>query len=121
MTDYGLPMMTAIPGTGNGTTNPDSQWHHRPHTGWYNKYVGSGNRPRWWYYENEVDEVDDNDSLYSSSEDFKFSDKDVDSEIQSPQSFMGKRHQESTFDDFFESSGDGVEEPSPKRKRLCEF
>eukprot|EP00954_Amorphochlora_amoebiformis_P026607 1380338-Amorphochlora_amoeboformis.AAC.1 len=30
-----------------------SQWHNRPHTGWFNKYVGSGNRPRWWFYDSE--------------------------------------------------------------------
>uniref|UniRef100_A0A7S3YK86 Uncharacterized protein n=3 Tax=Lotharella globosa TaxID=91324 RepID=A0A7S3YK86_9EUKA len=77
-TDYGLPMMSAIPGTGNGITNPNSEWHNRPHTGWYNKYVGACDRPRWWFYDCELKaqaETSDSSSptsdASSSSMDFK--------------------------------------------------
>jgi len=64
-TDYGLPMMSAIPGTGNGITNPNSEWHNRPHTGWYNKYVGANDRPRWWFYDCEQKEQATADTITS--------------------------------------------------------
>jgi len=67
LTDYGLPMMTAIPGTGNGTNNPQSEWHKRPHTGWYNKYVGADDRPKWWYYDCEFEEKRHDQGGLSSS------------------------------------------------------
>eukprot|EP00468_Gymnochlora_sp_CCMP2014_P007523 CAMPEP_0167761266 /NCGR_PEP_ID=MMETSP0110_2-20121227/12072_1 /TAXON_ID=629695 /ORGANISM="Gymnochlora sp., Strain CCMP2014" /LENGTH=233 /DNA_ID=CAMNT_0007647921 /DNA_START=234 /DNA_END=935 /DNA_ORIENTATION=+ len=108
LTDYGLPMMTAIPGTGNGTSNAESEWNNRPHTGWFNKYIGAEDRPRWWSYECEVGQSDDNkdDSTEESDEaevtgreEFYLSSSSA-TNIESPRDRLVKRRKRSRIDAF---------------------
>eukprot|EP00471_Norrisiella_sphaerica_P010648 CAMPEP_0184500802 /NCGR_PEP_ID=MMETSP0113_2-20130426/45873_1 /TAXON_ID=91329 /ORGANISM="Norrisiella sphaerica, Strain BC52" /LENGTH=175 /DNA_ID=CAMNT_0026889329 /DNA_START=197 /DNA_END=724 /DNA_ORIENTATION=+ len=68
-TDYGVPRVTAVPGTGSGKWNMRSPWLKNPHTGWFARNENlDQDPPRWWHYENELLDIARNEPNHNRSE-----------------------------------------------------